>query len=680
LKTGERPGSFLTRRVIDEGLSAASGARLGYSPPVRGGHFLVALASTLLASAAASSCGSRTGLLVDTRVDASLAIEGGGDAADAAADAAADLDVACTPRSCADQGFDCGENGDGCGGILQCGSCTSPQSCGLGGFSRCGGPDAAPVCVPQTCATLGFECGPAADGCGGLVQCGTCQAPLVCGAEGNPGQCGSTCSGLCAKQVQCDSGTTSVSGKVVAGTLPLFGAPDPINNAYVYIPNGHVRPFSAGVSCSQCGGEVSGNPLVATQTAPDGTFKLQNVPVGVDVPIVIQLGRWRRQITIPPVAPCENTALTPEQTRLPRNHTEGDIPLTAIATGYADGVECVLIKMGVDVNEFTPPSGGGRIQMYLSNGADDGPGTPLAETLWGDPTQLARYDQILLPCEGQQIDKAPSDQQNVIDYTTAGGRVFTTHYGYTWLYNDAFATTAQFTVSTSGAGVTQTGFVDTSSAKGKELATWLGVVGALSGPDQVSLVNTRYDVASVNPPSEQYLYATTPRPLTLQYGFYTPLGTPAAQQCGRVIFSDFHVVDQTTSTLVTFPSECAMRPMTSQEKALEFMLFDLASCVPGPVGPCSPLSCQDQGIRCGPAGDGCGNVIQCGSCTAPATCGGGGFGQCGPNVGPCVPETCSELEHDCGVQGDGCGGTIDCGTCSPPAICGGGGQPSVCGT
>jgi hypothetical protein len=43
---------------------------------------------------------------------------------------------------------------------------------------------------------------------------------------------------------------------------------------------------------------------------------------------------------------------------------------------------------------------------------------------------------------------------------------------------------------------------------------------------------------------------------------------------------------------------------------------------------------MDQGIACGPAGDGCGNEIQCGTCTSPDTCGGGGTaGQCGQPAG-----------------------------------------------
>ena len=665
------------------------------------GWVVRAALSGAVVSLVAVACGSRTGLLQPDEfpnADASLDAETGADGmpdrstdspGDSPTDSPAEGDGPnpfCKSRTCQQQGYQCGANGDGCGGLVKCGTCPVPQICGVGGYSKCGGgfglgPDGGPICNPTTCKALGFDCGPAGDGCGGILQCGTCQTPLVCGAAGNPSRCGSACFGLCQQQVVCDSGTTTVSGKVVAGTLPQFGTPDPIYNALVYVPNGTVQAFSPGVACSQCGGEVSGNPLVATQTAADGTFTLKNVPVGANIPLVIQLGRWRRQISIANVAPCTDNPLTGNQTRLPRNKMEGDIPLTAIATGDADLIECVLMKMGVDQAEFTQPTGGGRVQIYVSNGADSGPGTPVAESLWGSASTLAKYDQLLLPCEGSRLDKTSTDQQNVINYTSAGGRIFATHYSYTWLYNDApFSGTANWIPDT-GFNNTQTGIVDTSSTDGQNFAIWLGDVGALSGPGQMSLQATRQDVGNVIPPTTQLMYATVPAQQALQLAFYTPVGKPMAQQCGRVVYSDFHVVDSMPGSQFTFPAECDMSPMTPQEKALEFMLFDLASCVPAPP-PCSAFqTCADQGFNCGPAGDGCGNTLMCGTCKSPQTCGGGGaYGKCGyPDAGTCTPKNCQQQGFNCGQNGDGCGNSINCGTCTAPAICGGAGQPSVCG-
>jgi hypothetical protein len=158
-----------------------------------------------------------------------------------------------------------------------------------------------------------------------------------------------------------------------------------------------------------------------------------------------------------------------------------------------------------------------------------------------------------------------------------------------------------------------------------------------------------------------------------------------ASQRGHVIYSDFHVTNAADSPKTVFPAECDGNPLTAQEKVLEYMIWDLASCVPGPPAPptCTPITCQDQNITCGPAGDGCGGEItSCGTCTPPQTCGGGGVpGQCGaPDGGSCTPKTCQQQNIDCGPAGDGCGNEIpSCGTCAPPQTCGGGGIPGQCG-
>src|SRR5882757_6711979 len=107
-----------------------------------------------------------------------------------------------------------------------------------------------------------------------------------------PGLCVSlraqtACTGLCQQQVSCPAGqTTSITGVVYApnGT-------DPLPNVTVYIPNAPVSAFTPGVSCPVVGQAPSGSPLVGTTTGVDGSFTLVNVPVGSNIPLVIQAGR-----------------------------------------------------------------------------------------------------------------------------------------------------------------------------------------------------------------------------------------------------------------------------------------------------------------------------------------------------------------------------------------------------
>jgi hypothetical protein len=79
----------------------------------------------------------------------------------------------CCPKTCAQAGYDCGKNGDGCGGAIDCGECTLPQFCGGGGYSRCGLGDASVVAAGDAGADdAGADAADAAGPCeAGAARC-----------------------------------------------------------------------------------------------------------------------------------------------------------------------------------------------------------------------------------------------------------------------------------------------------------------------------------------------------------------------------------------------------------------------------------------------------------------------------------------------------------------------------
>jgi N-acetylneuraminic acid mutarotase len=925
------------------------------------------------------------------------------------------------------------------------------------------------ACVPKTCAQLGANCGAVSDGCGGLLSCGSCNWPQTCGGAGTPSVCGTnpSCTNLCLQQATCAGNATTK----VTGTVYAPNGVDPLPNAVVYVPNAPVSPFTTSVSCDNCA-QASGSPLVGTTSAVDGKFTLTNVPAGTNIPLVIQIGRWRRQVSIPTVTACTTTPVSASLTRLPKNKTEGDIPKQAFVTGEKDALECVLRKIGVEDTEFSNALGNGRIHLYAAAGPgsirstaatsavnhgavlggvgpaaasaitptgatewdfrlldthawlmadsmsysraehaatllDDGrvlvaggfgavgaavaattaslntveiydpstntwttkaamsaqragltatrlpsgkvlvagglsgatysataevynpatntwvatsnsipggararhtatllgngkvlvvggmttgglstataalydpvtslwlPAGPLAtgrfyhsatllangkvliaggvnsgttsvssaelynpatntfsaapampavrqqhsETLLAsgkvllvggvgastasiattaiyDPTAnswaagaslasarkgheaallsdgtvvafggvdgttyrtteetynptantwavvatghnethafltattlqngrvlmaggyttgggllghseilinqpLNQYDITLFPCPGNAYYYPTATQQryqnNLANYANVGGRVFTTHYTYSWIYSDS-ATYFSPLSSAVGWGVNQANptpdpqaaIIDQTFAKGALLAQWLKLpaVGASSVLGQITVDTLRHDYNSVNPPTQNWTKVNQPSVVPMHLTFNTPIGAASANQCGRVVFSDFHVEDRSSDVTKdkVYPAECdATLAMTPQEKLLEFMMFDLASCVtPDTIPACVPKTCGQLGLNCGQAGDGCGGTLSCGSCTAPQVCGWGSTPNVCATPVACVPTTCSALGLSCGPAGNGCGGTLNCGSCPSPQVCGAGG-PGQCG-
>jgi hypothetical protein len=390
---------------------------------------------------------------------------------------------------------------------------------------------------------------------------------------------------LCAQQ---GKPPTSVSGTVFApnGTLPLYGAT-------VYIPREDPGPLADGVVCDRCEGELPGGSVVHAVSNDAGEFTLTNVPPGMH-PLVVQIGKWRRRTTIDVVA-CEDNQVPTENTRLPRNQLEGDLPRIAIATGRFDALECLVRKLGVEVDEFTSATGAGRIHLYASNGATssvtDAATFLPATTLWGDRTRLESYDLALFSCEGEPLpnQKTQAMMDNLKAYADLGGRVFLSHYHAIWIVGETNNPSHAPAVWPSIARCDRTlaaapsSIIDqTHNPKGRSFARWMSNVGGSSSFGIIPVSESRQTCSTVDlTRAERWVVSNVNAQVLPQvFQFTTPNEVDLDERCGKVVFSDMHVASGSSSTPGTpFPNGCNNGPLTPQEKALAFMFFDIASCV-----------------------------------------------------------------------------------------------------
>jgi hypothetical protein len=215
------------------------------------------------------------------------------------------------------------------------------------------------------------------------------------------------------------------------------------------------------------------------------------------------------------------------------------------------------------------------------------------------------YDVVLLSCEGGETYKANPPALEA--YLNAGGRAFASHFHYAWFSgplesfqkysapSDWGKNLATWKPGSNGGGSPIGGVIDLTLngstmpfPKGVALAQWLMNLGALGQggvpSTELSVYVSRFNasVGPANTASQQWITADPSAGAggypTEYFSFDTPVGSAAV--CGRAVFSDLHVAgDPSTHDKSPPPGGCATGPLSPQEKALEFMLFDLSSCV-----------------------------------------------------------------------------------------------------
>lgn len=423
---------------------------------------------------------------------------------------------------------------------------------------------------------------------------------------GGGGDAGEPCTtGLCTQAVDCSgqgTGDTTISGIVTdpAGKNPLY-------NILVYIPNvpANVPAYTDGPSCDVCGGAIPGGVASSFVTGIDGKFKLSKVPVGANIPVIVQVGKWRRTYTFANINKCvDNAAPSNDVYRLPKNQSEGHLPKMAITTGGADTMECLFRRMGIDDAEFAPTTG--RVTLYKGRDGNDGTtGTTVAfdgahggttfpdsRTFWNDPAQVNAQDIIVYSCEGgdNDGDKTANGIPNTIDFLNHGGKMFASHW-----HRGFFS--LEPTLKTIGTWVDQkndpaspaTGTVITTFPKGAALSSWLVEVGASTTAGSLTINSAKENVNSIVAPGTLWVTvpssasgaaAIAPQFTTVD----TPVGAADTALCGKAAFSDLHVSSGGSGDKNNgnpWPGECAnpVGDLTAQEKALEFLFFDLSACV-----------------------------------------------------------------------------------------------------
>jgi len=400
------------------------------------------------------------------------------------------------------------------------------------------------------------------------------------------------CRGRFCDVPKCHPGsTTEVVGKLYAGN-----GKDPIPGAAVFVPVDNLPEFPPGLGCDLC----NDTPVSVTQaiTDFDGSFRLKGTPAG-KFPVVTRLGRFQRVVTMEAIPCIENAIPADADTankgiRLPKKNRELSpqdyIPRIAVVSGDYDQIECVLKRIGID-----------ELDMY--NGRAVGSRNPpaIAElgTLLVDESKLLSYNIVVVNCTDNQYQgllATPQVKKNLEKFVRSGGRLYVTDWAY-----DVIEQVPEFSPylcfepqSLPGpamclAAPEKPTAADSRSYYGgpyrvldKEMVKWLEQMpGVINRNGQVNVDYSFVVVSKASDDAKTKTKVWVDGPAS-SYGNRPQTVTFDYNSCGRVHFSTYNtepdgVVDETAR----WPGSCKAN-FSPQERLLEYLFFNIASCVQGP--------------------------------------------------------------------------------------------------
>lgn len=391
------------------------------------------------------------------------------------------------------------------------------------------------------------------------------------------------------------------AGPTWGSTCPPGGAPKV--SGQVFAPNGHdpapasyayapisVTPYVPGVACDACDKAI--DPFwVQTLTGVDGTFTLDltDVPATPTVKIAVRKGRFRKVVTVTPS--CATTTKMPAtDTTLPGSTSAGDLPKIAVSTGNSDHLDTILTALGI--TSFSCYEG--RVASGALCPAGVASGKKVLDLL-RDATTLDTFNVLLVSCAPNIWSSYSSADQatikaNLAAWVNKGGRFFATDNSYDYVaqtWPDAItwegAAGPPWPVGTLAGAGANVGVVPSSGSYAAtvddpDITAWLKLpeIAVTSAPSvsisgwlkpwsvQKSLATT---TTRITHGSVQFQYpsgsATTTSDLPLTAKFLV-------NSCGKVVYSSYHTLSSVSAS-----------GLTPQERILEYLLLDVASCVNG---------------------------------------------------------------------------------------------------
>ena len=258
-------------------------------------------------------------------------------------------------------------------------------------------------------------------------------------------------SGLCTQAIDCSgqgTGDTTISGTVTdpAGKNPLY-------NVLVYIPNfpDKVPGYTTTDRAATFAGLAIPGGVLQPRSSPASTakFVLPHVPVAANVPVIVQVGKWRRTYTFANINKCvENAApslttfIVCRKIRAKDTSRRSRSPQVAQTRWNA----CSAAWGSTTTNSSRAPDASVSIKERATapemsrphyDAAHGGTAFPDSRTFWNTPAQVNAQDIIIYSCEGQAFDGTPGNGPddktangipNTIDFLNHGGKMFASHW------------------------------------------------------------------------------------------------------------------------------------------------------------------------------------------------------------------------------------------------------------